>query len=83
MIQKLNDRRGSVALAQLHRESTSLDADSPETWGSWHNRRFELCKHVFLSLIHDSLWVGFTPWRWSRSPYGLECAALAIKYAYL
>jgi hypothetical protein len=40
MIQKLNDRRGSAALAQLHRENTSLEADGPETWGSWYNRRF-------------------------------------------
>ncbi|KAH9999993.1 velvet factor-domain-containing protein [Russula vinacea] len=39
MIQKLNDRRRSAALAP-HRENTSLDADGPETWGSWYNRRF-------------------------------------------
>jgi hypothetical protein len=39
MIQKLNDRRRSGALAP-HRENTSLDVDGPETWGSWYNRRF-------------------------------------------
>ncbi|KAI0268133.1 velvet factor-domain-containing protein [Gloeopeniophorella convolvens] len=39
MIQKLNDRRGSTALAP-YREPTSADADVPETWGSWYNRRF-------------------------------------------
>jgi len=38
MIRKLNGRRGSSALAP-HREGTS-DADGPETWGSWFNRRF-------------------------------------------
>ncbi|KAI0307048.1 velvet factor-domain-containing protein [Multifurca ochricompacta] len=39
MIQKLNDRRVSTALT-THRETTSLDADGPESWGSWYNRRF-------------------------------------------
>ena len=41
MIQKLNGRRGSSALA-LQKESTSLGADGPEAWGSWYNRRYVL-----------------------------------------
>jgi hypothetical protein len=71
MIQKLNDRRRSGALAP-HKENTSLDVDDPETWGSWYNRRFVPSNRL-----------GFTLWRLSNNLFEPECAVLAIKYANL
>lgn len=47
MIQKLNDRRRSGALA-LHKENISLDVDGPESWGSWYNRRFAPSNRHFI-----------------------------------
>ena len=85
MIQKLSDRRSSAALAP-QRESTSLDADGPETWGSWYNRRsvLSLLPSTLTELVYVSLRylisVGFTPWKLFKSPFEHECVVLAIKY---
>jgi hypothetical protein len=83
MIQKLNDRGGSAALAP-HRENTSLSADGPEAWGSWYNRRFVLFVKVsnFASLT-PVRHIGFTPWKLPKSPFEPGCVALVIKYANL
>ena len=83
MIQKLNDRRRSGALAP-HRENTSLDVDGPETWGSWYNRRFVPSnRHSIPFRITDFRSLDFTLWRLSNNPFEPECAVLAIKYANL
>ncbi len=81
MIQKLNDRRRSGALAP-HRENTSLDADGPETWGSWYNRRFVL-NRLSRFRMADPRSIGFIPLWLSNNLFGHECAVLAIKYANL
>ncbi|KAI0068580.1 hypothetical protein BV25DRAFT_1866564 [Artomyces pyxidatus] len=39
MIQKLNGRSGSTAIAP-YRQSTSTNDRGPESWGTWLNRRF-------------------------------------------
>jgi hypothetical protein len=82
MIQKLNGRRRSAALAP-HRENTTLDADGPETWGSWYNRRLVLFPIPFAFPIANSRFLGSTPWWLSNNPFEPECAVLAIKYANL
>ena len=82
MIQKLNDRRRSAALAP-HRENTSLDADGPETWGSWYNRRLAPSRRGSTFRIADSSSPDSTPWRLSKNPFEPECAVSAIKYAHL
>lgn len=85
MIQKLNGRRGSSALAP-QRESTSLDVDGPETWGSWYNRRsvLSLLPPTLTELAHVPfrlrLLVDFTLWKLSKNPFEHECVVLAIKY---